>query len=151
MIILITVFQRPNIDNCGFYPKMTLKYSRTFTVSTRVLFESYVVGWSWFLSPSRRARVLILLGDLLLPGILTSIAESIDQSSINSMSWTLDVQWSWLLCASARFERVKTGNQQLPDWLRQKVSISIRNVNNLTVILLTIFLKCFVNFNQNKR
>ena len=33
------------------------------------------------------------------------------QSCLNSMSSTLGVQWSWLLCACARFERVKTGNQ----------------------------------------
>ena len=45
-----------------------------------------------------------------------------------------------------RFERVKTGNQQPPDWLRQKVCISKRNVSNLTVILQTIFQKCFANF-----
>ena len=36
------------------------------------------------------------------------------------MSWTLDAQWSWLLCACVKFEREKTGNQQPPDWLRAK-------------------------------
>ena len=41
---------------------------------------------------------------------------------------------------------MKTGNQQPPNWLRQKVCISIRNVSNLTAILQIIFQKCFVNF-----
>ena len=45
----------------------------------------------------RRARVLNPLGTLLHPGILTNIAES-----------KVDVQWSRLLCACVRFERVKT-------------------------------------------
>ena len=35
------------------------------------------------------------------------------QSCPNSMSWTLDAQWSWLLCAFTRIEQVKTGNQHL--------------------------------------
>ena len=82
------------------------------------------------------ARVLILLGDLLHPSILTNIAES---KVVKILSWTLDVQWWWLLCACARFEWAKTGNKQPPDWLRQKVCISMRNVSISTVILQNIF------------
>ena len=44
-----------------------------------------------------RARVLIPLGDLLHPAILTKHCGI--QSCPDSMSWTLDVQWSWLLSA----------------------------------------------------
>ena len=92
------------------------------------------------LSPSRReapCEGINSAGRFFTPGYFEK--HSGIQSCPYSMSWTLDVQWSWLLCACARFERVKTGNQQPPDWLRQKVCISIRNVSNLTVILQTIF------------
>ena len=74
----------------------------------------------------RRAGVLIPLGDFIHSGILTK--HSGIQSCPKSVSWTLDVQWSWLLCACSRLERAKTGNPQPPDWLMQKVCISIRTL-----------------------
>ena len=89
----------------------------------------------------RRARVLIpeiyytrvfwqsiaeskLVQILLHPGLLTEHCGI--QACPNSMSWMLDVEWFCKLCACARFERVKTGNQQPPDWLRQQVYISLK-------------------------
>ena len=72
----------------------------------------------------RRVRVLIPLGDFMHSGISTK--HSGIQSCPNFISWTLDVEWS--LCACATLERVKTGNQQSPDWLMQKVCISKRTL-----------------------
>ena len=43
-----------------------------------------------------------------------------------SKFFVMNVGWFCKLCACARFERVKTGNQQTPDWLRQKVWFSLR-------------------------
>ena len=72
------------------------------------------------------------------------------------MSWTLDIQWSWLLCALANFEQMKTGNQQPPDWLKQKVACLLEKYfhekrQQFTVILQNILKKSLVNFNQNKK
>ena len=93
----------------------------------------------------RRARLLIPLEDLSHPGILTNIVES--------KVVQMDVGRSMVM-AVLRMRKIwmsKIWNQQPPDWLRQKVRISITNVSNLIVILQNIFSKWLANFNKNKR